>query len=169
MANVDFLHERLGRLKVALRAGKDKEVAEALGLSEKAFNARKARNSFPEKELRALAQQRPELGIDVEYVLTGGTLSQHQRLSQDKAYEFTRAMDVLPEDKAHLLDLLDRSGMTMARSNASRARVYEDITEVLRLCSDDTVELALKLVVKLYRAELAENNSTRGGVMKGEI
>ena len=127
MANVDFLHERLGRLKVALRAGKDKEVAEALGLSEKAFNARKARNSFPEKELRALAQQRPELGIDVEYVLTGGTLSQHQR------------------------------------------RVYEDITEVLRLCSDDTVELALKLVVKLYRAELAENNSTRGGVMKGEI
>lgn len=71
MANVDFLHERLGRLKVALRAGKDKEVAEALGLSEKAFNARKARNSFPEKELRALAQQRPELGIDVGYVLTG--------------------------------------------------------------------------------------------------
>ncbi len=166
---MNFFEEATLRLKQQLAVTQDKEVAHFLGLSPRAWAGRKQGSTFPEKELRALAQQRPELGIDVEYVLTGGTLSQHQRLSQDKAYEFTRAMDVLPEDKAHLLDLLDRSGMTMARSNASRARVYEDITEVLRLCSDDTVELALKLVVKLYRAELAENNSTRGGVMKGEI
>lgn len=61
----------LGRLKFCLRVSKDKEVADMLGIGEKAFNARKKRNSFPEKKLRALAQRRPELGLDVEWVLTG--------------------------------------------------------------------------------------------------
>lgn len=65
-----FEHALL-RLKEQLKLPTDKEVGELLGLQEKAFNARKRRDSFPEKDLRALAQQRPELGIDVLYVLTG--------------------------------------------------------------------------------------------------
>ena len=73
MPDVDFFHARLARLKVALGVSKDKEVAEALGLGEKALNARKTRSSFPEKELYALAAKRPELGLDVDYVLTGIT------------------------------------------------------------------------------------------------
>lgn len=71
MPDVDFFNDKLNRLKTVLGVTKDKEVGEALSLKEKAFNARKTRGSFPEKELRALAQQRPELGIDVDYVLTG--------------------------------------------------------------------------------------------------
>lgn len=59
------------RLKYCLRVSKDQEVAAALGLSKTALSQRKRLNSFPEKDLRALAQQRPELGIDVGYVLTG--------------------------------------------------------------------------------------------------
>ena len=73
MADVDFFEAKLNRLKTVLHVTKDKEAGEALGLKEKAFNARKTRGSFPEKELRALAQQRPELGLDVDYVLTGVT------------------------------------------------------------------------------------------------
>lgn len=42
-------------------------------MTKAALSARKARGSFPEKELRALAQRRPDLGIDVNYVLTGKT------------------------------------------------------------------------------------------------
>lgn len=72
MENVNFLHI-INRLKTVLGITKDKEVAEALGLKETALNVRKKRNSFPDRELRALAQQRPELGIDVDYVLTGQT------------------------------------------------------------------------------------------------
>lgn len=68
---MDFFSDSLLRLKHYLRVSKDQEVANALGLSKTAFSERKKRNSFPEKELRALAQQRPELGIDVDYVLTG--------------------------------------------------------------------------------------------------
>jgi len=61
--------QRLLRLKLQLKVTKDKQVAEALGLSEKAFAIRKCRNAFPEKDLRVLAQQRPELGLDVAYIL----------------------------------------------------------------------------------------------------
>lgn len=67
-----FAFERtLLRVKEALGVRADKEVAEFLGMDVSALNKRKARGSFPEKELRALAQERPELGIDVDWVLLG--------------------------------------------------------------------------------------------------
>lgn len=68
---MNFFEEATLRLKQQLRATQDKEAALALGLSPRAWAGRKQSGSFPEKELRALAQQRPELGIDVDYVLTG--------------------------------------------------------------------------------------------------
>lgn len=74
MIDVDFFLSALGRLKYELRVSKDMEVAALLGMGDKAFNARKKRNSFPERELLALAAARPELGIDTHYVLTGKRL-----------------------------------------------------------------------------------------------
>ncbi len=59
------------RLKAELKVPTDKEVGALLGLQEKALSARKRRDAFPEDKLRALAQQRPELNIDVGYVLNG--------------------------------------------------------------------------------------------------
>lgn len=85
MEKVDFDRERLQRLKEALRVSKDKELAEALGMGEKAFNARKARNSFPVKELFAAASKHPDLKIDVPYVLTGIPSGAHSRLSDLQA------------------------------------------------------------------------------------
>lgn len=68
---MNFFEEATLRLKQQLAVKQDKEVAHFLGLSPRAWAGRKQGSTFPEKELRALAQQRPELGIDVEYVLTG--------------------------------------------------------------------------------------------------
>jgi transcriptional regulator with XRE-family HTH domain len=68
---VNLFSECLNRLKPMLRVSKDQEVAAALGLSKTAFSERKKRDSFPDRELRALARARPELNIDVDYVLTG--------------------------------------------------------------------------------------------------
>lgn len=59
------------RLKEQLRVHNDKEVAEALGMTPTAFNSRKGRGSFPEDKLLALKARRPELGLDIDYVLTG--------------------------------------------------------------------------------------------------
>jgi hypothetical protein len=71
MQSTDLFADQLGRLKSSLGVEEDQAAAEALGMSKAALSARKSRASFPEKELRALAQRRPELGIDVPYVLTG--------------------------------------------------------------------------------------------------
>ena len=61
------------RLKAQTGLQADKEIAELLGLKEQAFNARKRRDAFPEDKLLALATRRPELNLDVDYVLTGNT------------------------------------------------------------------------------------------------
>lgn len=59
------------RLKGQVHLHADKEIAALLGLSDKAFHARKTRSAFPADKLFALAAKRPELNIDVNYVLNG--------------------------------------------------------------------------------------------------
>ncbi|WP_231409647.1 helix-turn-helix domain-containing protein [Ralstonia solanacearum] len=61
------------RLKEQLGVTTDKEAADLLGMSDKALNARKRRDSFPTKEVFALAAQRPELGLDADWVVTGSS------------------------------------------------------------------------------------------------
>jgi hypothetical protein len=63
--------EQLGRLKATLGVTEDQEVAAALGLSRAAFSERKRRGSFPVDKLKLLASAKPEVGIDVDYVLSG--------------------------------------------------------------------------------------------------
>lgn len=59
------------RLKGQIGQTEDQAVASLLGLSKASFSDRKRRGSFPVEKLRALAQQRPDLNIDVDYVITG--------------------------------------------------------------------------------------------------
>lgn len=59
------------RLKVQLVLLHDSEIAKALGMAATAFHDRKERESFPIKNLWALSAQRPDLKLDVGYILTG--------------------------------------------------------------------------------------------------
>lgn len=70
---MDFFDEAALRLKQQLKFTEDKQVAEMLGMTGNAWTMRKRRRSFPEVELYALAAKRPDLKINVEYVLTGRT------------------------------------------------------------------------------------------------
>lgn len=65
--------QQLMRLKSMLGVTGDQDVAALLDMSKAAFSDRKKRDSFPEEKLRALAHRRPDLPIDVEYVLKGET------------------------------------------------------------------------------------------------
>lgn len=65
--------QQLMRLKSMLGVTGDQDVAALLDMSKAAFSDRKKRDSFPEEKLRALAQRRPDLPIDVDYVLNGET------------------------------------------------------------------------------------------------
>ena len=63
--------DALDRLKHELRVSKDQEVAALLGLGKTAFSERKKRESFPDREVRALSASRPELELDVDYIFSG--------------------------------------------------------------------------------------------------
>lgn len=64
-----FFDEATLRLKQLVKLTSDKDVADLLGLSPRAWAGRRKRNSFPEKELWALAAKRND--IDIEFVLKG--------------------------------------------------------------------------------------------------
>jgi hypothetical protein len=70
---MDTFVDILLRLKQAAGLETDKEVAALLGMTVKAFTARKARDAFPEDKLFALIAKRPELLIDPQWVLHGAT------------------------------------------------------------------------------------------------
>lgn len=73
-AFVDSFEKVLLRLKQNLGIQADKDIAELLGMSPTAFNARKKRDSFPEDKLLALIGRRPDLSIDPDFVLDGQIL-----------------------------------------------------------------------------------------------
>lgn len=82
---MNFFEEATLRLKQQLQTSEDKQVAEALGMTGNAWTKRKTRDAFPENELYALAAKRPDLKIDVAYVLTGIPSEAHSRLSDLQA------------------------------------------------------------------------------------
>ncbi|MCK9606218.1 MAG: helix-turn-helix domain containing protein [Methylomonas sp.] len=71
---MNFFEEATLRLKQQLKVTEDKEAAELLGLNASAWAKRKKRESFPTKEVFALATQRPELGLDPDWIVTGTSL-----------------------------------------------------------------------------------------------
>ena len=62
---------QLLRFKQSVHVTADQDAAHLLELSKAAFSDRKKRDSFPSDKLYALAARRPDLKIDVDYVLTG--------------------------------------------------------------------------------------------------
>ena len=59
------------RLKQHLNLITDKDVASLLGLSARAWCARKRRNRFPVEELIVFARKNPEYKIDIDFILYG--------------------------------------------------------------------------------------------------
>ncbi|ATE60148.1 helix-turn-helix domain-containing protein [Thauera sinica] len=120
MKNFDAM---MARLKHQLRTVQDKDVALLLGLSPPALAGRKKRGLFPEDKLRALAQRRPDLGIDVEWVLTGesadarlvmlaGELRWRAENDAERAHEATRGATA--------------ARLASARGRKTRADVHPD-------------------------------------------
>lgn len=100
---------QLLRLKQALRLTEDKDVAAMLGMTKAAFSARKVRQAFPADKVKALAADRPELNLDVKYVLTG------------KSDELDRRLDALTK------------ATRVAGRVAEGAAVYEAQSEIFKL------------------------------------
>lgn len=73
--------QQLLRLKQRLGMAEDQAVANALGMSKAAFADRKRRGAFPVDKLKALAADRPDLHLDVKYILVGVSDELERRLA----------------------------------------------------------------------------------------
>lgn len=157
-----FFDQQLSRLKKVLEVREDQEAATALGMTKAAFSARKTRGSFPEKELRALAQQRPELGIDVEYVLTGGRLTQRERDHLESARALTLGLPMDEGDRQRLLAQLEDGFVLLATQNAARQHDYMRLMESLNSCTDESLRLVLLVAEQCRLADLHRSTNERG-------
>lgn len=72
--------EQLRRFKQSTGLREDRDVAKILGLTKAALSARKVRGSFPVDKVKLLAADRPDLGLDVKYILTGISAELERRL-----------------------------------------------------------------------------------------
>lgn len=102
----EFEHIAL-RLKQSTGAGSDRELAALLGMGEKTFGSRKMRGKFPTELVYVLAAKRPDLNIDVDYVLTGQTRAFLERIDALKQATDTAMSLQLPlDEQVFVRDLL---------------------------------------------------------------
>ncbi len=160
---MNFFDQAALRLKQSLQVEQDKEVATLLAMSARAWAGRKKNDSFPEVELRALAQRRPDLGIDVEYVLTGGRLSDHERQAIERARQITQTWPGIDDaDRERLHQLNNDAAYQTALQDALRAAAIEPL-------SDDERELlemfrAAPLAAKVNAIKALQGNARKGGM-----
>lgn len=93
---------QLGRLMLALGVSQEQEVAELLGMSKQALADRKRRDSFPNDKLKALAGDRPDLRLDVKYILTGVSDELERRLSALKNATAIASKVAEPKARAYI-------------------------------------------------------------------
>ena len=159
---MNFFDRAALRLKQSLQVEQDKEVATLLAMSARAWAGRKKNDSFPEVELRALAQRRPDLGIDVEYVLTGGRMSPHERQAVDRATQFTSELEGLDAaSRARLLTLAHQAGLDTASAAASQP-LSDDERELLEMFR------AAPLAAKADAIKVLQGNARKGSMSQAQ-
>ncbi|MFQ1022754.1 helix-turn-helix domain-containing protein [Avibacterium paragallinarum] len=104
----------LNRLKTELSVTMDKDIAEFLGMTKSAFAERKRRDVFPEEALRLADLRRPDLKLNVEYILTGD-VDIHQKIKElDQKIPHIKEDEIDPENIPHHV-----SGISITPPNAN--------------------------------------------------
>lgn len=115
-----YFDEATLRLKQQLKLTTDKDVAEHLGISPSAWVGRKNRDHFPRKELLALSALRPDLHIDVHYVLadfpTLSTSLEHQKAVRAATQQDAAALAALSSEERLLLDYFRQASAPVRRA-----------------------------------------------------
>lgn len=135
------------RLKQALGFTEDRQVADFLGMSAAALSERKRRNSFPEERLFTVASQRPEVKLDVPFVLTGAVQPAH---ASESASALGRLVAAEPDEKlaAFASELMHKR----AERNALRRPVYDHLTDLAEHCDDAHLSLLVRVAESFRKA-----------------
>lgn len=149
------------RMKQSAGVRTDREIADLLGMTVKAFTSRKIRDSFPEDKLLALTARRPELGIDANYVLTGEYRSvreARERISSQQAtYKAGEARPVSASSGGHEnWDHLDIPAF-LRRTPVSETEPDTDEEKLLLECYSQATDEG-KLAIMATAKAMAEMN-----------
>lgn len=127
---MDIFSEFLNRLKKQVGLSKDKEVADLLGMTTTAFSERKKRASIPIKEVFALAAQRPELGLDPDWIVTGS--SKRMETSGDDETSLLQCYQMMtPHNQYQLRQIaLLWAGVMELQVPSKRDEIILDLTDV---------------------------------------
>lgn len=136
------------RLKEQLGIQSDKEVAEFLGLSDKAFNARKRRGKFPEDKLWLLNSLRPELKLDVGYILEGVAGSTADLMFKNMKKNIDTQLAKLEEDSSIIKAARDEARLESTKQTGG---VYEleRLVGMYSLLSPEAQQAAFAMVQHL--------------------
>lgn len=149
-----FFEQALLRLKEQLQLQADKEVASVLGLSPTAFNDRKKRDAFPEDKLLALSAKRPDLKLDVTYILTGERVSDWERDVLKRTTEVVAKMEPSGEGPISK-KMLDAYKLSPAKQKA-RKNKYSDLEAILDRCTDDDLAMVIGVAMRLALKEIVK-------------
>jgi transcriptional regulator with XRE-family HTH domain len=144
-----WFEERLLRLKQQLGVKEDKEVAALLGLSASALSKRIQRDSFPEKELYALAAKRPDLRIDLDFVFAGDRLTPDQKMAVRRASR--HFLPIGKEEEGTMTASASATEASKMFEKARRTKQYQQIIKALDACSEDTVEFIKQMTIQFSR------------------
>jgi hypothetical protein len=149
-----FFEQALLRLKEQLQLQADKEVASVLGLSPTAFNDRKKRDAFPEDKLLALSVKRPELKLDVTYILTGERVSDRDRDALERTADVVAKMEPAGDGpiSKKMLQAYKRTGP----QQKVRRNKYDDLETMLDRCTDDDLAMVMSLAMRLALKEIVK-------------
>jgi len=132
------------RLKQVLGVTLDRDAAAALGLSPRAWAGRKKTGLFPETELYALMAKRPDLDIDVTYVLTGERVTGHAKL---RAQAMASGAGQQPGNAG-----LTEFATGAIKFDAERETARQDAYKLLKDLADHCDDAHLKLLLDVARA-----------------
>jgi hypothetical protein len=132
------------RLKEQTGLHTDKDVAELLGMTVKAFSARKTRGVFPEDKLFSLVARRPDLKVDATYVLTGERVGPQERAALDAMYATTAKVVGEIQEGAEMPSLVVSAGRA-GRDQAQIHRKRQQLVDMLVRLDESGLDLLIKV------------------------
>lgn len=149
--------EKLLRLKNELKnvldKTTDKEIAAILDMKPTAFAERKKTESFPEKELFALKAKRPDLNLDMDYILLGHRREVYETMEKE-------ALKDMPKLDDPLFAIERNVGQLTAAENL--------LIQYFRFMSGSSQQTLMNVATAMVRSQLAPTFSdpiTRETVM----
>lgn len=146
------------RLKQQMNCNQDKEVAAALGLSPRAFSGRKKRGTFPKTKLYELVAKKPELSIDVQYILTGSNTR------PAKANANTRLVYLMARQNQHRIELRQKViGIVLNHEHRELIACSIDLPKFAPATGKQAeIEILIKRIIKVFYECLGQSMSISG-------